>query len=96
MGFLQADKRQWFFQSDTIILDMCVQACPDYPKQQVFYFFSIYQERSKWWSYFFARLLQIVTICLLGMVKRSQNTQNGKFAISLWYLKKEVRDEVDF
>ena len=46
MGFLQADKRQWFFQSDTIILDMCVQACPDYPKQ-VFYFFSIYQERSK-------------------------------------------------
>ena len=33
---------------------------------------------------------------LMGMVKHSQSSQNNKFAISLQYLKKEVRDEVDF
>ena len=30
------------------------------------------------------------------MVKYSQSSQNSKFAMSLQYLKKEVRDEVDF
>ena len=30
------------------------------------------------------------------MVKHSQSTQNNKLAMSLQYLKKEVRDEVDF
>ena len=33
---------------------------------------------------------------LMGMVKHSQSSQNSKFALSLQYLKKEVRDEVDF
>ena len=32
----------------------------------------------------------------MGMVKHSQSYQNSKFAMSLQYLKKEVRDEVDF
>ena len=32
----------------------------------------------------------------MGMVKHSQSSQNSKFAISLQYLKKEVKDEVDF
>ena len=31
---------------------------------------------------------------LLGMVKHSQSSQNSKFAMSLQYLKKEVKDEV--
>ena len=30
------------------------------------------------------------------MIRHSQNSQNSKFAMSLQYLKKEVRDEVDF
>ena len=30
------------------------------------------------------------------MVKHSQISQNSKFAMSLQYLKKEVRDEVEF
>ena len=30
------------------------------------------------------------------MAKHSQSSQNSKFAMSLQYLKKEVRDEVDF
>ena len=32
----------------------------------------------------------------MGMVKYSQVSQNNKFAMSLQYLKKEVRDELDF
>ena len=30
--FLPADKRQIFRQIDTIILGVCDQACPNYPK----------------------------------------------------------------
>ena len=41
-------------------------------------------------------LLQIDTMILMGMVKHSQSSQNSKFAMSLQYLKKEVRDEVSF
>ena len=33
---------------------------------------------------------------LMGMTKNSQSSQNSKFAITLQYLKKEVRDEVNF
>ena len=33
---------------------------------------------------------------LMGMVKHSQKSQISKFTMSLQYLKKEVRDEVDF
>ena len=40
--------------------------------------------------------LQIDTMILMGMVKHSQSSQNSKFAMSLQYLKKEVKDEVDF
>ena len=32
----------------------------------------------------------------MGMVKHSQSSQNSKFAMSLQYLEKEVRDQVDF
>ena len=33
---------------------------------------------------------------LLGMIKSSQSAQSNKFAISLQYLKKEVRNGVHF
>ena len=33
---------------------------------------------------------------LMGMVKHFQISQNSKFAMSLQYLKKEDREEVDF
>ena len=32
----------------------------------------------------------------MGMFKHSQSSQNGKFAMSLQYLKKGIRNEVDF
>ena len=41
VDFLLAGKHQRFLQSDTIILGVCIQACPNYPKQQVLYFFAI-------------------------------------------------------
>ena len=39
--------------------------------------------------------LQIDTMIFERMVKHSQSFQNSKFAMSLQYLEKEVRDEVD-
>ena len=33
---------------------------------------------------------------LIGMVRHSQSFQNSKFAMSLQYLKKPVRDKIDF
>ena len=40
--------------------------------------------------------LQIGTMVLMGMVKYFQSSQNSKLAMSLQYLKKEVRDEAYF
>ena len=41
-------------------------------------------------------LLQIDTMILMEMVKHFQSSQNRKFTLSVQYLKKDVRDEVDF
>ena len=41
-------------------------------------------------------LLQMDAMFLMGMVKHSQSYQTSKFAMSLQYLEKRVRDEVDF
>ena len=41
-------------------------------------------------------LLQSDSVILMGMVRHSQSSQNSKFATSLQYLEKEVRDEIDF
>ena len=38
VDLLPADKRQKFLQSDTIILGVCGQASPNYPKSQVRHF----------------------------------------------------------
>ena len=40
--------------------------------------------------------LQINSNVLIGIVKHSQRFQKSNFAMSLQYLKQEVRDEVDF
>ena len=40
--------------------------------------------------------LQINIVISLRMVKHSQSSQNSKFAMSLQYLRKEVKDEVYF
>ena len=40
--------------------------------------------------------LKLILWILMGMVRHSQSSQNSKFATSLQYLEKEVRDEIDF
>ena len=39
---------------------------------------------------------KLILLILVGMVRPVQITQNNKFAKSLQYLKKEVRNEVEF
>ena len=39
---------------------------------------------------------QVMSSLLMGVIKHSQSTQSNKFAISLQYLKKEVRNGVHF
>ena len=39
---------------------------------------------------------KVILSLLMGMIKQSQSTQSNKFAISLKYLKKEVRNGVHF
>ena len=39
---------------------------------------------------------KLILSILLNMASLAQSTQNNKFAKSLQYLKKEVRDKVDF
>ena len=41
VDFLPADKHQSLLQIDSIILFVCSKGCPNYPKQQVSYFFAI-------------------------------------------------------
>ena len=43
VNFLPVDKHGNFLQVDIIILDVCIQVCPKYPKQQVCNIFPIYQ-----------------------------------------------------
>ena len=39
---------------------------------------------------------KLILLILVGKARTAQITKNSKFAKSLQYLKKEVRDEVDF
>ena len=39
---------------------------------------------------------KVILSMLMGMIKQSQNPQNNKFAISLQYVEKEVRNDVHF
>ena len=39
---------------------------------------------------------KLIPLILVGMARPAQITQNNKFAKYLEYLKKEVKDEVDF
>ena len=39
---------------------------------------------------------KLILLILVSMAKPAQITQNNKFAKSLQYLKKDVRDKIDF
>ena len=83
VDFLTGDKRRRFLQIETIVLGACGQFISlQYLKKEV----------SDEVDFFYAdkheSLLQIDIMVLMGMVKHSQSSQNGKFAKSLQYLKK--------
>ena len=50
--FLAWDKHESFLQVDIITLGVGSQACPKYPKQQVYNTFAISQGKREGWSYF--------------------------------------------
>ena len=41
-------------------------------------------------------VLKVILSLLMGMIKYCQSTQSNEFALSLQYLRKEVRDSVNF
>ena len=51
--FLSADKCESFLQVDSISLGVHGQACPKYPRQQVYNVFAVSQGKSEEWSWFF-------------------------------------------
>ena len=76
VDFLPADKRQRFLQIDNIILGVCGQGCPNYPKQQVLI------------AYKLESFLQIDTMIFDWDGQIFPKFVKNKFAMSLQYLKK--------
>ena len=91
VDFLPANKRQRLLQSDTIILKSYFSAITFLFLRKNWVIKLIFLHVNKHES-----LLHIDTIILMGTVKHSQSSQNSKFAMYLQYLKKEVRQDVDF
>ena len=97
VDFSPADKQK-SLQGDNVNVGLFSQACPKYPKQQVFNIFAISPEKH-WGEVGFLpadkreSFLQGDSIAL-GV--DSQHAQNDKFAISLQYIKENMNDEVDF
>ena len=84
LDLLPTDKLQRFLQIAIIVLGVCGQACPNSVIKLIFCI-----------QVSFESFQQIATMILMGTVKNSQSSQN-RFSMSLQYLKKEVKDEVDF
>ena len=82
VDFLHADKHEGFQQVDIITLGVRCQACPKYPKQQVYNIFAISQGNV-------ARHVQITQNNKFAFFFFF-------FFFFLQYLKKEVSDEIDF
>ena len=98
--FLPADKRQKFFQIDTIILGLCsMYKLPNITNYAIS-LQCLKKEVSDENDFLHAdkheSFRQIDTMILMGIVKHSQSSHNSKFAMSLQYFKEEVKDEVDF
>ena len=95
-----------------MIFDGDGQIFPNFLKCQVCNVFTKSSNTSQRWSWFFTHrwkskfptsLFQqhqvsykLILSLLMGMIKHSQSTQINKFAISLQYLKKEVKEGVHF
>ena len=101
VDFLSSDKHQRFLQIDIIILGVCGQSFPNHPNNKLAIFCNI--SRKKWVIKLKFRMQISMNISykflqwiLMRMVKHFQNSQNSKSAMSLQYLKIEVRNRVHF
>ena len=81
--FLHEDKHQSFLQTVSIILYFGI-----FPKKVMKLIFCL-QINIK-------LSFKLIPLILVGMTRPAQITQNNKSAKSFQYLKKEVKDEVDF
>ena len=70
---------------------------PKLPKlKSLIFLCNILRKKCFWHAGKHENLQQTDTMILMWMIKRLQSSQNSRFAMSLQYVKKEVRDEVDF
>ena len=73
---------------------------PDMPKlpkiTSLLFFCNILRKKLVMKLIFCMQISMAACYKLMVMVRHSQSSQHSKFAMSLQYLKKEVKDEVDF
>ena len=70
---------------------------PKLPKlKSLIFLCNILRKKCFWHAGKHENLQQTDTMILMWMIKHLQSPQNSRFAMSLQYVKKEVRDEVDF
>ena len=92
--FFPAANCQTFLQSDTVIFDVCDQTLPRHYQNKNFAISLQYLKREVndkvdvLHAGKHENLLQIDTVILTEMVKHFQSSQNGKFTLSVQYLKK--------
>ena len=104
--FSPADKHQRFLQIYSLFLDGYGQAFPKYPNNKFGISLQCLKKNSprKKWVIKLVFCMQInmkvsyklILQYLMETVKHPQSSQDSKFPMSLQYLRKEVRDEVDF
>ena len=81
---------------------VCVTSMPKVPKIRSFHIFAISPEKHGLWNWSFCLQIntkmfyKVIVSLWVWIVRHVQSTQNNKFTISLEYLKKNVKDEVDF
>ena len=110
VDFLHAEKHEGFLKINTMILIGMIKHSQSSQNRKSVYLYKISKKKkSQGWSFLHAdthpswiqyfgheSFLQGITIINDGHEQDSLGTQSNKFAISLQYLQKEVRDGVQF
>ena len=94
------EKNQSFLEADTIVFGGHNLGCLKYPKQQLFAIFSQYLKKEGRHEADFLhtdkKFCKLILSIWVTIASLAQSTRDNKFAKSLQYLEKEVRDDVDF
>ena len=100
-NFLHEGKNQSFLQADTMVLVVIIRhAQSTQNNKSLQYFCNISRKKGSMKLIFCMQIskpfYKLIPSILLSMASLAQSTWNNKFTKSLQYLKKEVRDKVDF